>query len=212
MFIRNPLSTLFLIVLAAAAGFAVDRYYFQSAQKVSSKTCMLKTGMRELWAQHVLWTRQYIVSYIADLEDIKDATDRLLQNQVDIGNAVIPYYGKNAGEKLTALLKEHILLAADVVTAAKNNDQNKLKESDDRWHKNAVDIATFLSTANPHWKRADLTNMLNEHLKLTTEEAVARLKKEWKTDITKFDAVFTQAMMMSDTLTFGIKAQFPDKF
>ena len=64
----------------------------------------------------------FIISAAGDLPDKATATDRLLQNQVDIGNAIKPYYGDAAGDKLTALLKEHITTAAEVVTAAKAND------------------------------------------------------------------------------------------
>ena len=67
--------------------------------------------MRKLWEDHITWTRLFIVSAAADLPDKGPTTDRLLQNQVDIGNAVKPYYGDAAGEKLTALLKEHICRA-----------------------------------------------------------------------------------------------------
>lgn len=172
----------------------------------------LKTAMRELWAAHVIWTREYIVSAVANAPENKDVTDRLLRNQQDIGNAIVPYYGKEAGQKLADLLRDHILIAADVVAAAKVNDQEKLTAADTRWHDNAKDIAKFLSEANPNWPYQALVDMLNEHLKLTTEEAVAQIKSQWPESIAKFDAIFTQAMMMADDLSAGIIKQFPDKF
>jgi hypothetical protein len=168
--------------------------------------------MRDLWADHVIWTRQYIVSAAADQPDADAAAKRLLANQEDIGRAIVPYYGEDAGRRLTGLLKDHILIAVDVVKAAKANDQAALKTADQRWHANASDIATFLSGANPNWPRADVQSMLNQHLALTTQEATARLKKNWSDDIATFDKIFDQAMMMADTLTDGIVKQFPDRF
>jgi hypothetical protein len=39
--------------------------------------------------------------------------------EVDIGNAIKPFYGAAAGDQLTALLKEHITTAAEIVAAAR---------------------------------------------------------------------------------------------
>src|SRR5918992_5578341 len=76
-------------------------------------------AMQRLWVDHVTWTRLFIVSFVGELPDLQATTDRLLQNQVDIGDAVKPFYGDAAGDQLTALLEEHILTAADLLTAAK---------------------------------------------------------------------------------------------
>ena len=171
----------------------------------------LHEGMRKLWSDHVVYTRQYIVDAVAGLPSADATSKRLLKNQEDIGNAVAAYYGSAAGTKLTDLLKQHILIAVDVVAAAKANDQTKLADADKRWHNNAADIATFLSSANPNWPKQTLLSMLNEHLALTTQEATARLQQRWDDDIATFDKVYAQAMMMADALSDGIKKQFPAK-
>jgi hypothetical protein len=113
--------------------------------------------MRKLWEDHITWTRVFIISAAGDLPDKGAATDRLLQNHVDIGNAIKPYYGDAAGEKLTTLLKEHITTAAEVVVAAKANDTAKMADANRRWFANADAIAAFLSSANPkNWLAADM--------------------------------------------------------
>ncbi|HSW75584.1 MAG TPA: hypothetical protein VLG50_00925 [Candidatus Saccharimonadales bacterium] len=183
-----------------------------SSNNISEKRCALRTNMRKLWSDHVWWTRVYLIDATSQLPEIKETTNRLLANQADIGSAVASYYGKAAGDKLTALLKDHILISADVVAAAKANDKEKLKEADARWHENADEIATFLSSANPNWPLKDMQKMMYDHLKLTTDEAMARLKKDWTLDIKTFEKVFDEIMMMADGLTNGIVKQFPDKF
>ena len=172
----------------------------------------LSQAMRKLWAEHVVYTRLYIISAVDGTGDTQQVAARLLKNQEDIGNAIAPYYGAAAGQKLTDLLKQHILIAVDLVSAAKAGDQAKQQDADARWHANAADIATFLSGANPNWPRQAVLDMLNQHLALTTREAVDRLQKNYSDDVPNYDAIFGQAMMMADTLTNGIVAQFPTRF
>src|SRR5687767_6929378 len=164
-----------------------------------SRTTLSK-AMRDLWADHVVWTRNYIIAAASDSPDAQAAANRLLANQDQIGQAIVPYYGQSAGRQLTALLRDHILIAVDVVAAAKANDQTKLGDADRRWHDNAADIATFLSGANPNWPRGTVLSMMNEHLALTTQEATARLQGNWTNDVATFDKIFDQAMMMADAL------------
>ena len=179
----------------------------------SSKRMALHDAMRKLWEDHITWTRVFIISAAGDLPDKATATDRLLQNQVDIGNAIKPYYGDAAGNKLTSLLKEHITTAAEVVAAAKANDSAKLADANKRWFANGDQIADFLSSANPkNWPQGEMRSMMHEHLDLTTKEAVARLHGDWSGDIAAYDAVHQQILKMADGLSMGIINQFPTKF
>lgn len=213
MTIKDLLLPIGIVSLIAAGAITIDRVFLRSGgNHAGSKTCALKTTMRKLWADHVIWTREYIVSTIAQAEDNKDVTERLMKNQLDIGDAFGQFYGADAGNEFTVLLKDHITLAAEVVAAAKAGNQEKLREADARWHKNAEDMSHFLNKANNNWTMNDLMAMFNDHLRLTTDEATARLKKEWKKDIKTFDDVFDQIMKMADMITNGIIKQFPGKF
>jgi len=177
------------------------------------KEAALNSAMRKLWEDHITWTRVFIISAVAGLPDKDAATQRLLQNQVDIGNAIKPFYGNAAGDQLTALLKDHIVIAADVVTAAKANDKPKLDDANKRWSDNADQIAAFLSKANPkNWPENEMRTMLHDHLKLTTNEAVARIQGDWAADVKAYDAVHEEILHMADGLSMGIVKQFPDKF
>ena len=83
----------------------------------------VRLALRKLWSDHVIWTRGYIIAAAAGTPDADAAAGRLLANQEDIGAAVAGFYGKDAGDRLTELLKEHILIAVDLVAAAKSGDQ-----------------------------------------------------------------------------------------
>jgi hypothetical protein len=206
-----------LSLLAVASGNSLRASSAASptppGKDMTAKQLDLRTAMRKLWEDHITWTRVFIISAAGDLGDKDAATQRLLQNQVDIGNAIKPYYGDAAGTQLTALLKDHILISADVVAAAKANDQTKLADAQRRWTANADQIADFLNKANPkNWPDAEMRQMMHDHLSLTTNEAVARLHGDWAGDVKAYDAVHNQILMMADMLSDGIIKQFPDKF
>jgi hypothetical protein len=172
----------------------------------------LRAALRKLWTDHVIWTRQYIVAAVAGSPDAEAAAGRLLRNQEDIGNAIVPLYGEAAGEELTRLLKDHILIAVDLVAAAVKGDKRAFARHDKRWDANADEIAAFLAGANPHWPGDDVRDLLAQHLSLTKGEAVARLQQDWAADVAAFDDIFTEILTMADALTDGIVAQFPESF
>jgi hypothetical protein len=172
----------------------------------------VRLALRKLWSDHVIWTREYIIAAVAGTPDAEAAAGRLLRNQEDIGAAVAGFYGQAAGDKLTDLLKQHIMIAVELVAAAKSGDQTKFASEDAEWTKNAEDIATFLSGANPNWPKKDVIDLLALHLSLTKGEVVARLKKNWDDDVKAFDDIYTEINTLADTLTEGILKQFPNKF
>ena len=190
----------------------------EESSRPSNQTCInesvikLKYDMQKLWIEHAWWTRSVIVSKLADLKDQKDVLERLLQNQVDIGNLIKPYYGDEAGNKLTELLKEHIVIAGGIIDAAKKGDQGNVDKLNKDWKRNADDIVAFLTKANPNWSKQELTDMFYTHLKFTTDEVTNRLQKNWKADIKTADLNETHLIHMGDMLTDGIVKQFPEKF
>ena len=179
----------------------------------ASKGAQFHDAMRKLWEDHVTWTRLFIVSAVGNLPDTDATTARLLKNQEDIGNALKPIYGDDAGTKLSQLLKDHILTAADLVVASIAGDSAKAEAAGKKWNANADEIAAFLSGANPTaWPLDDMKAMMHEHLDATTAEVTARIKKNWDADIAAYDKVHEQALKMADMLSDGIRKQFPAKF
>jgi hypothetical protein len=180
---------------------------------VTSSELALRQDMRSLWEDHVAWTRLAIVSLATGSPDTKATVARLLRNQSDIGNAIVPFYGRPAGTALTKLLREHILVAADLIGAAKTGDKAKLATEQAAWQRNADGIAMFLNKANPGaWKLGEMKAMLRTHLALTTQEVVARLQGKWTADVRAYDQIVKQALGMADMLSEGLIAQFPQRF
>jgi hypothetical protein len=191
----NKLKTLYAVVCATMIGLtAMALQPIITPTAAAAMTAVeLKRDMRKLWEDHITYTRNYIISALAGLDDTKQV------------------YGDEAGKKLASLLRDHILIAADVVKAAKADDQEELKAQQKKWKQNADDIAAFLSKANPNWPEKDLKAMLHEHLALTTDEVVGRIKKDWAADIAAYDKGHLHILKLADALATGIAKQFPDK-
>jgi hypothetical protein len=203
---------IFAAALAAAAVLAQASATATTAP-VSPRAVALRTSMDKLWEDHITWTRMVIVDFAAALPDLPTAEARLLRNQVDIGNAIKPYYGRAAGNKLTGLLRTHILEAVPVLQAAKAGDKTRLTAALTAWYANANQIAAFLSKANPRdWPLPMTRAMMRQHLALTTKEAVARLQGKWAADVAAYDQVHAEILHMSAMLSNGIVRQFSARF
>ncbi|MED3789936.1 glycosyltransferase [Peribacillus frigoritolerans] len=201
-----------LFPLNMVAG-TTSAYAKPQEQRISQSEVNFENEFRRLWIDHVLWTSNYITSATtAGAEDQTQVLARLLKNQEDIGNAVKPVYGEKAGNKLTDLLKEHIVIAGKIVDAAKSGNDALVKQLNKEWYRNADEIAAFLSGANPYLKNEDLKNLLYMHLKFVTNDLTASLAKDWNARIVAIDEGVTHIILMADTISAGVIKQFPDKF
>jgi hypothetical protein len=205
-----------LVALAVSNGHdahAHDAPHAASSATITRGELALRSDLRRLWEDHIVWTRLAIISLTTGSPDAEATVGRLLENQADIGNAVKPFYGKAAGAELTKQLRQHILIAADIIAAAKAGDTAKLTEAQARWQRNADVIAGVLHSVNPRfWKLAVLKAEMRKHLTLTTAEAVARLRGDWTGDVAAYDRIHEHILHMSDYLAAGLVKQFPKRF
>jgi hypothetical protein len=168
--------------------------------------------MRDVWSDHVVLTRDYIIAATSDDPDVDNVLSRLMTNQDELGATIVRIYGHGPGIQLSKLLKDHIGIAGELVAAAKEFDNEKLDEANRRWHGNAVQIANLLAGINPHWDRDDLVTMLNEHLALTADELNARVQGNWSEDQRVFARIEQQAAHMADAMADGILMHHPEMF
>ena len=124
----------FVLIFPAFTNAEETKQVERQTQPLSQKACQLRVDLRHLWNEHAFWTEKAVVSSIAGLEDQKPVLARLLKNQDDLGNAIKPYYGEEAGNKLAQLLRGHILIAVKVVAAAKSGNQADLKKYNTEWY------------------------------------------------------------------------------
>lgn len=190
---------------------AVPNYY-PAAQCISRGKLALMNHIRMLWEQHVMWTRLVILSIVFDLPDVDLVTSRLLRNPIDFENVLKIYYGETGAARFAELFKSHLVIAAQLVKAAKAGDNQAATDAEKKWYANADEIAAFLGRINPYWSQADWRKMLYEHLALTKTEAVDMLNKDYSASIATYDKIERQALAMADMMAAGIIMQFSDAF
>ena len=221
-------------------GWAPPTQTVWAPQTYADARWSLRTALSRLWLDHVTWTRGYVVvatakrsvaefltlvaavvvrlvavplgSIISLLGFADAAAVRLLRNQHDIGHAVVPFYGAKAGARLRRLLKRHITLAVKMISAARHGHMSRFRRLDAKWDQNADQIADLLASANPQWQRADLVDLLRQHLSLTKREVEARLSRRWEDDVEAVDQIYTEILTIAGVLADGIVAQFPEQF
>ena len=185
-----------------------QRYRSAAPMRISKAELDLKNVMRKLWEQHMLWTRLTITSIIKDLPDVDLVTNRLLRNPIDFKKALKPFYGDEIASKFSVLLTSHLVIAAELVKAAKAGYNKEAADAEKRWYANADEIAAFLSRINPYWSQEDWRTMLYEHLKMTKSEAVNILSNNYAESIAEYDEIENQGLKMADVMAEGIVKQF----
>lgn len=167
--------------------------------------------VEKLWYQHVNYTRQAIISILGGLDDVNAVYDRLMKNQEDIGQLIIPYYGDDAAAALTLLLKEHINLASDIVKAIK--DSKSTTELEAKWQANAEAIAKFLDSADSdNWPYDAVLGILKQHLTCTLKQAAARFSKDWAADMAAYEEGSSVIGDLAEAFYNGIVSKFPEMF
>ena len=179
---------------------------------ISRAALNLSNQMRELWEQHGAWTRMAIMSIVFELRDEQATLRRLLQNPADFADALLPFYGKRNAREFDRLLTDHLVIAADLVRAAKAGNIRRVEQLDRLWHQNAREIAAFLARINPFWSERRWREMLFEHLRQVTQEAITMLQGQYERSVRTYDAIETQSLGMADEMWRGIVRQFPRRF
>jgi hypothetical protein len=206
--------TVVLAVSGTRESHAADSHRHGAAVRLhTNKEVAFHDAMRALWEAHGSWTHMVIVSFAGNLPNLPAEEQVLLQNQVDIGNAVKPYYGAAAGTKLTELLRAHILGAVNVLEAAKSGDKNRLAQAEAAWSVNGRQIADFLHAANPRFlSRTAARKMMKIHLEQVIEQAVDELTGNYAAGARAFAPYMRHILDMADMISDGIIRQFPARF
>jgi len=206
-----------VVVLVAAYNFAGIRTSVTGARAAGSARNLdpvaFQKEMRELWTDHMQWTFLTVNAFFHNTGAVQAYLDRLLQNQQEIGAAFVPFYGKEAGDRLASLLTVHIQQAVPVLEAARAGDEAALDTALADWYANAREIADFISSLNPRgWPVAEMEEIWRAHIDQTTTYSLDVLNRNYAAAVRDYDLAFDHMMGLADVLSAGIIAQFPKRF
>ena len=156
--------------------------------------------------RNVVLTTKY-----GDKDAAKIAEDQVVQNAKEIANSIAPYYGKEASDKLFTLLAGHYGTIKDYMNAAFASNKDGMKAASDKINKNAEEIATFLSSANPNWPKQTLLGALVAHGGHHMAQIDAIQKKDFASEAKIWDAMKNHIYTIADVLAEGIVKQFGPK-
>ena len=208
IFIRMFVSVFIVALIASTAIPALA----QPLAKQKTSRLAYHDEWRKLWEDHITWTRVVIIGILDELPGTETYIARLLQNYEDMEEALAPYYGDEA-EVLGDLIQDHLVIAAEILTAAHDGDTAAMNDAIERWYANAHDIAVQMNEMNPEfWPLEETEQMWVDHLDATLAEAVAHLTGDFAGEVAAYDQVHDLALEMADFFSEGVMKQFPSKF
>jgi hypothetical protein len=172
-------------------------------------TAELQAALRDLWVGHIFWVRNVaLMTKLGNMAGAKVAEDQVVQDARDIANAISPYYGQPAADKLFGLLAAHYGAIKDYMTATYAGKKTAQAAAKVKLYANAEEIATFLSSANPNWPKDNLLGALQAHGMHHVMQIDALNAKDFKTEASVWNEMKGHIYTIADVLAQGIEKQF----
>ncbi len=169
----------------------------------------LQAAMRDLWVGHIFWVRNVaLMTKLGNPAGAKVAEEQVVQDARDIANAISPYYGQPAADKLFGLLAAHYGAIKEYMTATYAGKKEAQASAKGRLNANAEAIATFLSSANPNWPKDDLLVALQAHGMHHVMQIDALNAKDFVKEASIWNEMKGHIYTIADVLAQGIEKQF----
>lgn len=151
-----------------------------------------------LWDEHVSWTREVVIAILHKLPSLDAAVNRLLTNQKQIAQTFRGKYGDATSRAVHDLLKEHIIIAKNLVealVAGRGKDVSRLTQT---WSQNGQQIADALYNLNPSLAtQAEWRKHMQDHLDITTREIIAYQTMRYEDSQVAYVNALNQARVMA---------------
>ena len=169
----------------------------------------LQAALRDLWVGHIFWVRNVaLMTKLGNAAGAKVAEAQVVQDARDIANAISPWYGQPAADKLFGLLAAHYGAIKEYMTATYAGRKSAQAAAKVTLNANAEEIASFLSSANPNWPKDDLLGALQAHAMHHVMQIDAFNAKDFTTEAGVWNEMKNHIYTIADVLAQGIEKQF----
>lgn len=216
------------LAVAAAAGILgiaaepaqavnpAEHHYTASANRAvytPAKVDATKAALRDLWINHVFWVRNVVVAELAgETVAEKAAEKQVVANAQSIAAAIEPFYGAPGKQKLFDLLAGHYGAVKAYLDASVAENTKQESEATAKLTKNAEEISTFLSAANPNLPKDVLMGLLQAHGGHHIAQIQQLQAKNYDAEAKTWAAMSQHMYVISDALADALAKQFPAQF
>jgi hypothetical protein len=198
------------VMLSGTNAFAKGK---MASAKLTTRSVELKLALRDLWTGHIFWVRNVVLmTKLGSADAVKIAEEQVVQNARAIADSIGPIYGKAASDKLFELLAGHYGAVKEYMTTAYANDSTGKSVAVDKIKKNADEIATFLSSANPNWPKDAVLGLLMAHGGHHIAQIDQINSNNFSAEAQTVNTMQKHIYAIADALADGIVKQFPKKF
>jgi hypothetical protein len=153
-----------------------------------------------------------VATMARDAGAAKVAEDQVVANAKQLADAIEPFYGQPASERMFALLAGHWTAVKEHLDATHRRDAKAMDAALMKGTANASEIAAFLSGANPHLPKATLEGLLAAHLAHHAAQNVQLRDKDYAAEAGTWEHMRHHMHDIADALGAGIAKQFPSQF
>lgn len=167
---------------------------------IKDNKCKLNIGMRKLFSDYIINIREYVISSTEKIDNLQYIVKRLEQNCSDIGNLIGTVYSEYNGKRFSELFVDYLgyemmFIDSTIEGKVEQSVSDKLE-----WYMSTIFIVDFLSAID-NFNRPDLRELFFNHLHLTENYVMTRIRKSYSDDIKVFDDLYDQTMLMTDVLS-----------
>ncbi len=172
----------------------------------------LQLALRDLWTGHIFWVRSYVfATHYEDAPSAEAADAEAVKNARALADAIIPFYGQEAGDQLFQLLAGHYGAIKSFAQARYGGSAEARQAATDDLMANARKIAAFLVGANPHLPEEAVLPLLIAHGGHHLQQIEAINQGDFAGEAKVWEMMLGHIYTIADAMAGALAKQFPEK-